>query len=145
MIVNNSSLQNIASAIRYKNRQQTTYLPSEMDDAILALESLEYPTPLYFEAKSDNTNVTLVPGTSMTVNLQISTDGLHWSDWVINQYGVFEQTINNKDKLYIRGENQSMASSSSYCYFNVTQGSASIVGNIMSLLSHDFKDMTSLE
>lgn len=94
-------------------------------------------TPLTFEAKTANATVTFTPATGKT--LEYSTDGITW-----NTYSTAITLANIGDKVSFRGDNTSMATSSTYSKFSCS-GDCYVYGNVMSLLSkNNFATLTVL-
>ena len=76
------------------------------------------------------------------ISLQYSTDGKAWSEWDYANGGL---TINNGDKVYLKGTNNVFATAGgSYSSFSFS-GTTEASGNIMSLLyGDDFEGQTDL-
>lgn len=96
----------------------------------LTIESLEDNNMIYFKTSNDSTTRTIL----------VSTDnGNTWAEYTSSKAnnGTIIATLNNGDKLLLKGENSSYADSSSkYNKFIVTKN-FNIKGNIMSLISGD--------
>lgn len=67
VLVNESSLQGIANAIRSKNGSASTYLPSEMAAAVQAIPS--YPEPTGMITITENGTVNVKDYASANVNV----------------------------------------------------------------------------
>lgn len=86
-------------------------------------------TPLTFEAKTAGATVTFAAASG--VSLEYSTDGSSWSD-----YSSPITLANVGDKVYFRGDNTYMSTSSTNSRFSCSKN-CYIYGNIMSLLSRN--------
>lgn len=110
------------------------------DETGLVTEFNYLATPLTFEAKSAGTIVTFTPAAG--VSLEYSTDGYTWTS-----YGSTPITLANiGNKVSFRGDNTTMATSSSvYSRFSCSDA-CYVYGNVMSLLDkNDFASASSLD
>ena len=104
--------------------------------------------PLCFEAVDAGATVALkCNGNNLTnATFQTSTDGQSWSDYT---YATNVTLANAGDKVYFRAkaDNTSIVRDySNYLQFTTTQEAkkVNVSGNVMSLLSPDFKDLVDL-
>lgn len=144
-LLNESTIQDIADAIREMNGESTLYTPSELADAILEIPGGDYLKPLCFTSKQNGSTVYLKSVVALDIKLSISYDGITWTEWIKNSSGVFNTiTLNNGDKVYIKGKNTrfSTNTTSSYCSTFYMTGKIYASGNIMSLLDPSGKLLT---
>ena len=104
--------------------------------------------PLCFEDVDARATIVLkCYGDSLkTTTFQTSTDGQNWSDY---KYATSITLINAGDKVYFKAKADNTAiarTSSNYLQFTTTQYAkkVNVSGNVMSLLSPDFKDLVDL-
>ena len=104
--------------------------------------------PLCFEAVDAGATIALncIGNNLKTAMFQTSTDGQNWSDYA---YETGITLANAGDKVYFRAKADNTAivrDFSNYLQFMTTQDEkkVNVSGNIMSLLSPDFKDLVDL-
>ena len=107
--------------------------------------------PLCFEAVDSGATVALkCNGNNLkTATFQTSTDGQNWSDYTYATPITLTITNGKADKVYFRAKDDNTAiarTSSNYLQFTTTQYAkkVNVSGNVMSLLSPDFKDLVDL-
>lgn len=136
-LLNESTIQDIADAIRDKNGSSTTYTPSEIPQAILDIPTEYSHYPLCFTAEEDNSTIYLTTPSSLDINLMKSLDGVQWSEWTKDSNGTFSTiTLDKDDKVYIKGDNTVFAdgvNNTHYSQFYMT-GKIKASGSIMSLI-----------
>ena len=104
--------------------------------------------PICFEAVDSGATIALkCNGNNLTnASFQTSTDGQSWSDYT---YATSITLTNAGDKVYFKAKADNTAierNSSNYLQFTSTQSAkkVNVSGNVMSLLSPDFKDLVDL-
>ena len=118
----------------------------EWDSGTVTIEEVqEEPIPNYlcFTSRADNNTIGFTASETVTdpILLQYSTDGKTWSAWDYANGGI---TINNGDKVYLKGINNVFATNSAYSTFSFS-GTTEASGNIISLLyDDDFEGKTNL-
>jgi hypothetical protein len=112
--------------------------------AIMANPKMEFGG-LTFTALSANSKVSMLSaGSAPIVSLETSSDGINWSPFVVG--ATTNVLANVGDKVYFRAGssgNTGIASSTGYNKFEMS-GTIAASGNVMSLLSSDFDDATTI-
>ena len=107
--------------------------------------------PLCFEAVDAGATIALkCNGNNLkTATFQTSTDGKSWTDYTYETPITLTITNDKADKVYFRAKTDNTAiarTSSNYLQFTTTQEAkkVKVSGNVMSLLSPEFKDLLDL-
>ena len=111
------------------------------DNLVYPIEPHDYSQDyLTIESLDDNNTISLVASnTAITKTVSASTDnGETWTEYTSsNGNGTTLATLNNGDKLLVKGENATYAPSSEYYNRFKSAGQFEAYGNIMSLISGD--------
>lgn len=102
--------------------------------------SKEYLT---FQSLADNNIISFkASSSSFTKTISVSTDnGTTWTQYTSTTSGVTIATLNNGDKILLKGTNSQYSSNKSNSNQFISNGNVNIRGNIMSLISGDsFED-----
>ena len=118
------------------------YVGSTKYSAIYKGSSLIWPKPHdyskdYFtiESLEDNNNIMFYQTGGANIYIYYSKDKINWTSYS-SSWGSEMTTLNNGEKLYIKGNNLSFNSKNSWVNFSATK-SIKVSGNIMSLLYKD--------
>ena len=121
------------------------------EDDIVLFEKINYAQE-YFAIESLEDNNTIMfrlfserPGASSAKTISVSTDdGKTWANYTSTTGGATIATLNNGEKVLIKGNNSAYADTYGYNYFHTTR-QFDVSGNIMSLIYGDnFKEKYSL-
>jgi len=120
------------------------YVPFDMN--AMGIPRSEEEFPLFFKLAKDSSSSSAAVslqavGSPPAVSLKTSYDLHSWTDYTVGD----ELTIHQGEKLFFAGDNAKMATNASnYNHFVISGGTTEAHGNVMSLLSTDFKDYTNL-
>ena len=113
-----------------KQENEVHYNPRTWADAYFTIESIEDNNTIYLKASN----------ASITKTISVSTDnGSTWTQYTssTDSNGTTLVTLNEGDKLLVKGENSTYASSYSLYNQFKTTGQFEVKGNIMSLINGD--------
>lgn len=138
VFIENSSLQDIADAIRIKNGSSDDYYPSEMAQAIEDISTTSNMHDYLRFVAIENSTISIT--SSLAVNFEYSTDMVTWNTWTYTESNgtrTFSTVnIDTGNCIYVRGDNNTIGSSNKWTTF-VLSGKIVAYGNIMYLLSSD--------
>ena len=153
VIVEQSTLTNIANALREKLGTNETFRLSEMATAVSDIEAGVAETPitaptsdrdyLYFQAEENGACVSMEMHLGWSYEFQYSTDGTSWNDWGytsgINKVFNKITLAHRGDYVFIRSKNtfNPTCSNSNYLHFILGAKRTKCGGNVMSLLKSD--------
>ena len=120
-------LPNVSSCVQEGEVHYNPLPPHYYSQDYLTIESLEDNNTIGWKAS----------GSSIRKTINVSTDGGQtWTNKTSSTSGTALATLNNGDKLLIKGSNTAYGTSDYYNYFTATQN-FDVEGNIMSLLYGD--------
>lgn len=121
--INDENLTGIANAIRAKLGVNTQYLPSEMADAINSIPTGEEIKYFYVEDASGQANTLTIKKSNNALPDKVfewSYDKTTWTEITIEDTTGVSIPIAANGRVYLRGDNEALATSSNYTYIAST-------------------------
>lgn len=136
--IQESTLTDIADAIRSKNGSSDTYLPSQMASAIMSIPSGgNEPDYFWVEDASGSSNSLTIKKNNSALQDEVfewSTDKQSWTEITVTNTTGTTIPIAANSKIYLRGDNVTLGTSSSNTTSILSSGYISIGGDITTLI-----------